>query len=275
MKRRTSSILTALLLMLTLTFTQGFASGPSGKKTPEPASGQPQMQADQQGKPGDGEKPGKGNKTDKDNPSNNANNPDKGKPDNARGPKDDKTNNGKGPKDSQPDKKEKTVHLRGIVEGDGPDGLSVTLKDGSGVTLLTAGASIHFPGLGKDETAPALKKGDEITAKATKTDKSGVYQAISINVIPGKPSYKHGAGVVTALNVDKTSGAGTITVGGGTFKIKPGYTVFLPDGASAADITVNVTRVTVVCPRDTTGGALVAKAIVILPEKTSDIAPKP
>ena len=156
------------------------------------------------------------------------------------------------------------VNYHGTVTLVGDDGsITLTLQDGTTVTLLLDPSSvIKIPSL---KTGLAeLKIGDKVTLRAL-VSADGTITILEAHVIPGKPVTVHRVGIVTSM-VDGLS----ITVEGpdgqsSTFMITD-TTKLLPDG----QIPEIGAYVTIICPRDVTGGELTAAGIVVHP--TQEVA---
>jgi hypothetical protein len=144
-------------------------------------------------------------------------------------------------------------------------GGGLTIKDRTGGEIfvqVNTETVIRIPTLGKGATLEDIRVGARVVVRALRSE-DGALTALSISVSPGKPAPKHHVGVVTAY----TEGASiTILAHDGneyTFLITD-QTKILP--ADRADELAVGRRVTVICPRDVTGGPFTAAGIVVHPE---------
>ncbi len=156
----------------------------------------------------------------------------------------------------------KPQNFRGEISAASADSLTLTLADSSSATFaLTADTRIKVPTLGNSASALSLLVGLKAQVRA-KQDNLGNWVALSVSVIPGKPAIVHHVGTVT----EYTPGVSiTIMDNKGlsfTFAITE-TTKYLP--AERIDSLAVGTRVTIIAPRDVTGGPLTAKGIVIHP----------
>jgi hypothetical protein len=155
-------------------------------------------------------------------------------------------------------KKGKVQHFKGTVAGKTAASLTITLDDGSSVTVGVNGETkVKIPTV-KDATLDSIQAGVRVNVQA-RADASGSPIAQKILVVPGKPTKVHRVGVVTAYS------AGSITIqdkdGGSTTFIVTTDTKILPKHA-AESLGVGV-RVTIISRRDPAGGPLAAQGIVI------------
>jgi hypothetical protein len=149
--------------------------------------------------------------------------------------------------------------------------LTITLKDGSSATfILAADTIIKIPKLGHSATSADLLPGMKLNVNALQ-DEAGVLTARKVQVIPGKPTPVRRVGTVT----DYQPGVSiTILAKDGktyTFLVTP-KTKILPPGR--ADLLIVGARVTIIAPRDVSGGTLTAAGIVVHPAD-SDEKPSP
>ena len=157
-------------------------------------------------------------------------------------------------------KDHKRINLCGLV--DSLDGGSITIKldDGSLTTCaIDAETKITVPGT-KDATTADLTIGSKIHLQAKETEEGCL--AIKINMVPGKPEKKHHVGTVSAYEAGASI---TITAKDGTeatFVITE-ETKILPE--DRADQLAVGSLVTIISPRDVTGGDWVAAGIVVHP----------
>ena len=164
-------------------------------------------------------------------------------------------------KNNQPHGKHE--HFKGIVTAVDSASLTLTLRDGSSVTIgLTSATQMKFPGP-KEPASTGIEKGMTVNVQAIR-DQSNNLVALRVMVIPGKPSKIHRVGTVTAY----TSGS-SITIAakdGNTYTFTlSGDTKILP-AERAGQLAVG-SFVTIIAPRDVAGGAAVAKGIVVHPVK--------
>lgn len=169
-----------------------------------------------------------------------------------------KTNNGIGNLNAHGKKVE---NYRGTISAVAPDSLSLTLSDASVVVFqITTDTRVKVPTLGKTATSADLLVDQKAMVRA-----DAAMNALSISIIPGKPTIIHRVGTVTAY----TAGASISIVDRNgnpfTFVITP-TTKILPADRSA-ELVVGA-LVTIICPRDVTGGPLTADGIVIHPATT-------
>ena len=141
--------------------------------------------------------------------------------------------------------------------------LTLTLKDGSSLVFtLTDQTEVRIPTLGHSATTADLKVGQQVTIRTTGDDSQGLVAAM-ILVIPGKPEKIHRVGIVTdyqpgvSITIQDKDGETF------TFLITPDTKILPPDRASELVVGVYVTIIT---PRDVTGGPLTAAGIVIHPK---------
>lgn len=158
--------------------------------------------------------------------------------------------------------KGKHENFKGTISAVDATSLTITLRDGSSVTVsLVAETRIKFPG---PKSSPGtLQTGMNVMVQAIR-DQSDNLVARSVMVIPGKPAKIHRVGTVTAY----TAGAG-ITIqdrDGNTYTFAlTSETKLLP--AERAGMLGVGSRVTIIAPRDPSGGVPTAKGIVIHPSK--------
>jgi hypothetical protein len=158
--------------------------------------------------------------------------------------------------------KDKHKNFKGTVSAYDASSISLTLKDGSSVTIaLTPETRIKFAG----------KKGSNSTIEAGMSamvqaigDENGEYTARAVMVIPGKPVKVHRVGTVT----EYTAGS-SISIqdkDGNTFNFTlTAETRFLP-AERAGELAVG-SRVTLIAPRDPASGGVNVMGIVIHPAK--------
>lgn len=162
--------------------------------------------------------------------------------------------------------KGKPVNLKGILVSVDAESLEVKLSDDTTVTVgITDETRIHVP-TKKDATIEDLLPGVQVGVQA-RQDEDGLLIAKNITVIPGKPTKIHRVGTVVEYLDGKSI---TIEAKDGesyTFAITED-TKILP--ASRADELEEGARVTIIAPRDVTGGEPTAMGIVIHPTKTTE-----
>lgn len=156
----------------------------------------------------------------------------------------------------------KPQNFRGEISAVNTDSFSLSLVDGSSASfVLTADTRIKIPSLGDTTSSSPLLVGQKAQVRAQKDD-LGNWVALTVQVIPGKPVIVHHVGTVTeytpgiSITIVDSKGASF------TFAITE-TTKYLP--AERIDQLMPGTRVTIIAPRDVTGGALIAKGIVIHP----------
>jgi hypothetical protein len=159
--------------------------------------------------------------------------------------------------------KPQKVNFSGEVLAVGDAGLTIKTKSGEEVSFaVTADTTVKIPSLGKDGTLADIQVGVRTLVRAIK-EEDGTYTALQISVSPGKPAPKHHVGEVTAYEAGASI---TIRAHDGneyTFLITE-ETKILP-AERAEDLAVG-RRVTIISPRDVTGGPFTAAGIVVHPE---------
>lgn len=247
------------MLCLTLLTSQVYAAAPGLsmlKKTQQPASDQGQT-----GNGNDKEKQNNGNGKSQSNSSDKTEKQNNGKSEDKDCVEDpisssttDKINCDpdqieKPEKDNQGQKKQ---HLRGTLIAVGENSITVQIGDEIKTFLIGPDTRLVIPTLGNKAQWDKLNKGVNIQIKAVQQEDESLL-AVSVNVVPGKPDRFHRVGVVSNY-VEGES----ITIDGSTYKITAD-TVLLPAGAKVEE----GDSVTIISPRDVTGGDLVAKGIVV------------
>jgi hypothetical protein len=154
----------------------------------------------------------------------------------------------------------KRLNYRGVIAAADASSLTLTLYDGSSLTfLLAADTRIHVPTLGQSSTITNLLTGMQVNVQATQ-DVTGALTAIKVLVVPGKPTLFHRVGTVTdyqpGISITIQAKDGNLF----TFMLTAD-TRILP--VELADKLAVGVCVTIISPRDVTGGPLTAKAIVI------------
>jgi hypothetical protein len=165
----------------------------------------------------------------------------------------------------------KQINLKGTVAAVDAAGFTLALRDGSLVTVSFGPEStIKIPKLNphkkvKDTTLPpvvlTLQPGQNVMAKVSVMP-DGSYVAVKVNVIPGKPIKPLHVGIVTAytpgLSITIAGKDGTIATYALTLTTKYLPVERLPELAVGS-------LVTIIAPRDVTGGILTAKGVIIHP----------
>ena len=158
----------------------------------------------------------------------------------------------------------KREHFKGTVTAVDSARITLTLRDGSSVTIgLTADTQMKFPGP-KDSAASSIQSGMSVNVQAIR-DPSDTLVALRVMVIPGKPNKIHRVGTVTAY----TAGS-SITIqakDGNTYTFNLSADTKILPAERAGELRVG-SFVTVIAPRDVTNiGTPVAKGIVVHPAK--------
>jgi hypothetical protein len=155
----------------------------------------------------------------------------------------------------------KPINYRGTIGAVDATSLTLTLNDGSSVIfVLNIDTIIRIPTLGKTATGSDLHTGSNVGVHAV--DEAGTLIAKMVLVIPGKPVLMHRVGEVTAYTPGSSI---TIKATDGntyTFVITT-TTKILPE--ALVDQLAMGARVTIIMPRDVTGGIPTASGIVIHP----------
>lgn len=168
----------------------------------------------------------------------------------------------KGKKPAQAEKHSgKKVVFKGEVASYENGALVVKLKDGSSVTVsVDENSDVKIAGP-KDSSGEITAGSQVIVQAALSGDQS--YLALRIRVIPARPQRVHRVGIVTAY-----APGVSITIqdakGSSTFQIAADVKI-LPQ-ERAADLQEGA-RVTIISPRDPANGSLVARGIVVHPQK--------
>jgi hypothetical protein len=158
--------------------------------------------------------------------------------------------------------KPKKINFSGEVLGVSEASLTIKTKSGEEVSFrITADTSLKIPTL-KDAAMADLQVGVRVLVQALK-EEDGTLTALKVSVSPGKPAPKHHVGVVTAYEAGASI---TIKAHDGdecTFRITE-ETKILP-AERAHELAVGRT-VTIISPRDVTGGPFTATGIVVHPQ---------
>ncbi len=155
----------------------------------------------------------------------------------------------------------KHENYKGSITAVDAASITLELKDGSSLSIgLTDKTRIRIPSM-KDATYLALKTDMTVMVQAIR-DQDDVLTAKAVAVIPGKPTKMHHVGIVTAYEAEVS-----ITIQAKddllyTFALTE-ETKILP--AEKADQLVEGALVTIIAPRDVTGGDPTAIGIVIHP----------
>jgi hypothetical protein len=155
----------------------------------------------------------------------------------------------------------KHENFRGIVSAIDSTSITLTLRDGSSVTVgMNADTRLKFPGL-KDSTPSAIQPGMNAMVQAIR-DQDDNLIARAVMVIPGKPSKIHRVGIVTEYTASNS-----ITIQdehGNTYTfVIVGETKLLP--AERAQTLAVGSRVTIIAPRAPATGGVTVRGIVIHP----------
>ncbi len=155
----------------------------------------------------------------------------------------------------------KHENYRGIVAAVDSSSITLTLRDGSSVTVgLSADTRMKFPGP-KDSRPATVQVGMNAMVQAIR-DQGGNLIARAVMVIPGKPAKIHRVGIVT----EYTAGS-SITIqdkDGNTYSFAITAETKLLPAERAGTLAVG-SRVTIIAPRDPASGGVVVKGIVIHP----------
>jgi len=159
--------------------------------------------------------------------------------------------------------KGKHEHFKGTVAAANSASVTLTLRDGSSVTIdLTPDTRLKFPGP-KDSAPTSVQPGMTVNVQAIRGENGQLFARMML-VIPGKPSKIHRVGIVTEY-----APGTSITIrdkDGNTYKFAiVGEIKLLPPGR-ASELTIG-SRVTIIAPRDPASGGVVVKGIVVHPAK--------
>jgi hypothetical protein len=159
--------------------------------------------------------------------------------------------------------KGKREHFKGTVTAADFSSITLSLRDGSSVTIgLTGDTRLKFPGP-KDSALTSIQVGATANVQAIR-DESNNLVALRVLIMPNKPSKIHRVGIVT----EYTPGA-SITIqdkDGNTYTFTiPGEIKILPP-ERAGELAVG-SRVTIIAPRDPATGGVIVKGIVVHPAK--------
>ena len=169
------------------------------------------------------------------------------------------------PKGKPEESRGKFLNYQGMVSAIDTGNISLTLKDGSTITIaLTENTQIQSPG--HKDTAASIEAGMRVSVQATRDEDKGLL-ARRIAIIPGKPALSHAVGWVT----EYTPGV-SITIQAHddnlyTFLLTAD-TKILP--AERADELTLGSRVTIIAPRDPSSLESTAKGIVVHPSGSGE-----
>jgi hypothetical protein len=162
----------------------------------------------------------------------------------------------------EPDAKQpKNLHFRGFVTEVGLTSLTISLKDGGEpVTFTVTGdTQVKIPTLWQCSTCSDLVPGVQVLVKAVQNE-SGQLVAVTVHVVPGKPTKQHRVGEVVVYQPGVRI----------TILAKDGqeYTFFIDQTTKilpleSAEQLGPGAQVTIICPRDVTGQPAIAKGIVV------------
>lgn len=155
----------------------------------------------------------------------------------------------------------KHENYKGIVSGVDSTSITLTLRDGSSVTVgLSTNTRMKFPGR-KNSVPGSIQSGMNAMVQAIR-DQGGSLIARAVMVIPGKPSKIHRVGTVTeytsgnSISIQDKDGNTYTFVISGEIKLLP---------AERAGTLAVGSRVTIIAPRDPASGGVTVKGIVIHP----------
>jgi len=187
---------------------------------------------------------------------------DQGEKNTGQGAKPEKPTKPEKPSESEKPVKLEKVNVKGMIVDLSEASITIeNQKDGALMTfVVTSETQVKIPRL-KDTKITDLKVGQDVTIKGTKAE-DGALTALKITLIPGKYEKYSRVGEVT----DYQPGVSiTITDKNNelfTFKVTED-TIILPKDR-ANELAVG-RRVTIIMPRDVTGGEPTAKKIVVHP----------
>lgn len=167
-----------------------------------------------------------------------------------------------GNKQADEHSKGKHENFKGMVAAFDFSNITLTLKDGSSVTIsLTADTRIKFAG--KKDSNSTIEVGMNAMVQALRAEDETL-TARSVMVIPGKPAKIHRVGIVTGY----TAGSG-ITIqdkDGNVFTFTLTTETKLLPAERAGDLAVG-SFVTIIAPRDPATGGVNVTGIVVHPNK--------
>ena len=160
----------------------------------------------------------------------------------------------------------KPENYKGTIDSVNASNITLVLKDGSSVSVqINDKTRLRVPSM-KDATWEILKPGLTVMVQARRLQDDSLV-ARAILVIPGKPAKIHRVGIVTnyepgvSISIQARDGKEY------TFTIQED-TKILPE--KRVDQLVVGARVTIISPRDVSGGEVAAKGIVVHPPKEDD-----
>src|SRR5215208_2124386 len=155
----------------------------------------------------------------------------------------------------------KHEHFKGIVSAVGANSITLTLRDGSALTVsLTADTRMKFPG--PNDAAPAnVQPGMNVMIQAVR-DQGANLVAVRVMVIPGKPAKIHRVGTVTEYTAGESITIQDKKGNSYSFALST-ETKLLP--AERAETLAVGSLVTVIAPRDPASGGVTVRGIVIHP----------
>ena len=158
--------------------------------------------------------------------------------------------------------KGKRENFKGAVEETSPTSITLTLHNGSSVTVsLSSETRIKVPGA-KNATIDIIQAGMEVMVQAI-SDQDGNLTARSIMVKPGKPSKVHRVGWVTAYAPGES-----ITIqahDGNTYTFSIAEDIKILPTERMDELAVG-SRVTIIAPRNPVALQWTANGIVVHPE---------
>lgn len=161
-------------------------------------------------------------------------------------------------------------NFNGSVTSVTDTGYVITLKDGTEITVtLDETTNLKVPTL-KDTTEYKLVAGQRVVMRTVKNE-DGTYSVVAAHVIPGKPEKIHRVGEVT----DYVPGV-SITIMGKdgketTFALTDMTKIL--NGDETVELAIG-SFVTIISPRDPSGGELTANGIVVHTEDSTVEAPE-
>lgn len=156
----------------------------------------------------------------------------------------------------------KKVNFKGVVQSVDASNLVIELNAG-GTQSFKVGTftKVKIPTLGKDATLSDLLPGVQVNVQAVKDEADGL-SAVKILVVPGQPMHVHRVGSVTAYTAGSSITIEALDGKSYTFVVTADTKILPKDRASLLAVGV---QVTVIAPRDVTGGPVTAMGIVVHP----------
>lgn len=168
-------------------------------------------------------------------------------------------------KPAKPEKAGKRVNLKGKLVALDAGAVTLTLRDGSQMTVaLTADTQIKIPGQ-KDASLGTIEPGSQVMVQAIRA-KDGSLTARRVLVIPAKPLRKHHVGVVSDYQPGASLTIETRTGEVQTFQLDENFKI-LP--AERAEQLAVGARVTVISRRIPGSNTFTAQGVVIHPPQES------